>query len=173
MVEHKRFSFSKWFYILFVETHCQSVAMLKKRGGIYCLTLYTEHKFINKHVLLPETEFLLNCVTLRSNDMDEKSYLFNAEIGRYGDYISRITVMDCKECNKVCLNVISEDSQIINHQTVSLPVAVYINRHKNFLSVFQNDDGGDDYALIWSTSIKIDGVYTCTVKSEWCGKLCV
>lgn len=153
----------------FVDVPDQTMDLLKARGGIYCTSIYTEHKFINKHLLLPETVYF---VIIQSNDIHEKSYLFDVEVGRCGENISRITVMNCKECKEVCINIISKDSQNINHQTVPLPVVVYINRQKNFIAVYQECDEEDEIALICSTSIKADGVYTCTIKCEWCRKLC-
>lgn len=102
----------------------------------------------------------------KSIDMDEKSNLFDVEVGRCGENFSRITVMNCNECKEVCMNIISKDSQIINHLPVSFPVGVYIDRQKNRLAVFQCDDEGDAEALLFSTPIAIDGDYTCTVKCE-------
>lgn len=134
--------------------------MFIDRGRIYRLSLYIDHTFTNKYDLLPETELF---AIFRLN---EKRYLFNVEVERYDDYISRITIMNCNECKQVCINMISEDLQNINHQTVSLPIVVYMNRQKNFIACFQGKDGCADMSLICLTSIKADGVYTCTVKCE-------
>lgn len=142
----------------------QVMDVLKHRSGIYHMSFYREHKFINKHVLPPETVFF---VMFESNGMDEKSNVFDVEVGRCSKNISRITVMNCKECNEVCMNIISTDSQIINHQPVPLPIGVCMNRQKNYLAVVQCDDEGSAEALLFSTPIATDGDYTCTVKCEW------